>query len=372
MNSRGLQIAVLLFIFVFALSTNAQNISDWKDPSPHRIQFITVEKDVQLEVLDWGGSGRPVVLLAGLGYTAHVYDDFAQKLTKDYHVIGITRRGFGASSKPDSGYDADRLGDDVVAVLDSMKLEHPVLVGHSIAGEELSSVATRFPDRVSGLIYLDAAYDYAFDGGGRIEKKMAEHSKPTTQTPSNEKTEASSSAEKQDQSSADNSRPQNILDTIRPPVPSEADLASISAFRSWAKRTNGFAVPEAEMRRRLIIDSDGRISGRREEPMAALQAGQAISEGMKSHKNIPVLCLAIYSDHSADNPWLKETGPEAQKEIAKIRSKEIAEDDEIIAAFAKGVPNSRVVTLSDSSHFLFITNEDEVLREMHNFLKSIH
>ncbi len=371
MNNRVFYIAVFLFISVFAFSTSAQNTSDWKDPSPHRIQFITVEKDVQLEVLDWGGSGRPVVLLAGLGYTAHVYDDFAQKLTKDYHVIGITRRGFGASSKPDSGYEADRLGDDVVAVLDSMKLDHPVLVGHSIAGEELSSVATRFPNRVSGLIYLDAAYDYAFDGSGRIEKKMAEHSELAAQTPSNEKTEALSSTEKPKQSSAENSGPQNILDTIRPPVPSEADLASISAFRSWAEQTNGYTVPEAEMRRRLIIDSDGRISGRREEPMAALHAGQSISEGMKSYKNIPVLCLAIYADHSADNPWLKETGPEAQKEIAKIRSKEITEDEEIKAAFEKGIPNSRVVTLSDSNHFLFITNEDEVLREMHNFLESL-
>ena len=44
---------------------------DWKDPSPHSVQFITVDKDVQLEVLDWGGSGRPIVLLAGLDATAH-------------------------------------------------------------------------------------------------------------------------------------------------------------------------------------------------------------------------------------------------------------------------------------------------------------
>ena len=55
---------------------------------------------MKLEVLDWGGSGRGLVLLAGLGSTAHVYDDFAPKLTSEYHVYGITRRGFGASSAP--------------------------------------------------------------------------------------------------------------------------------------------------------------------------------------------------------------------------------------------------------------------------------
>lgn len=89
-------------------------------------------------------------------------DDFAPKLTVSYHVYGITRRGFGASSHPDSGYSADRLGNDVIAVIDSLKLYRPVLVGHSIGGEELSSVGSRHPEKVAGLIYLDAGYRYAY------------------------------------------------------------------------------------------------------------------------------------------------------------------------------------------------------------------
>jgi non-heme chloroperoxidase len=52
-------------------------------------------------------------LLTGLGNDAHVYDEFATKLTASYHVYGNTRRGFGASSHPDSDYSADRLGDDL-------------------------------------------------------------------------------------------------------------------------------------------------------------------------------------------------------------------------------------------------------------------
>ena len=76
-------------------------------------KFVTVDKDVKLEVLDWGGSGRPIVFLAGLGNTAHIFDKFAPKLTDGYHVYGITRRGFGVSSVPSSGYSADRLGDDI-------------------------------------------------------------------------------------------------------------------------------------------------------------------------------------------------------------------------------------------------------------------
>ena len=80
------------------------------------------------------------------------------------HVYTITRKGFGASSKPgpaDGNYTADRLCDDVLNVLDQLKLNQPVLVGHSLAGEELSSIGSRFPERIGGLIYFDAGYGYA-------------------------------------------------------------------------------------------------------------------------------------------------------------------------------------------------------------------
>src|ERR1700723_2012058 len=104
----------------------AQQQIPWHDPSPHTIQFVTVDENVNLEVLDWGGAGRPLVLLAGLGNTAHVFDEFAPKLTAAYHVYGITRRGFGASSAPApvlANYSADRLGEDVLAALDALKLD---------------------------------------------------------------------------------------------------------------------------------------------------------------------------------------------------------------------------------------------------------
>lgn len=135
------------------------------DSCPHSTQFITVEKEVKLEVLDWGGAGRPIVLLTGMGNTAHIFDKFALKLTPTYHVYGITRRGFGASSSPtpdSENYSADRLGDDFLAVCGSLKLNRPVVIGHTIAGEELSSIASRHPEKAAGLIYLDAGYAYAY------------------------------------------------------------------------------------------------------------------------------------------------------------------------------------------------------------------
>ena len=106
------------------------------DTSSHRVRFVTVDadKNVRLEVLDWGGAGRPLVLLAGGGDTAHVFDDFATKLTPNFHVYAITRRGFGESGFSAEGYEAELLGKDVLTVIEILKLSRPVLAGHSLAG----------------------------------------------------------------------------------------------------------------------------------------------------------------------------------------------------------------------------------------------
>ena len=98
----------------------SQVSAQWRDPSPHQVRWITVDSSVRLEVLDWGGSGPPLVLL-GCYLTAHVHDEFAPKLTNQFHVYGMTRRGIGASDKPATGYTVQRSVDDVLEVLDSLK-----------------------------------------------------------------------------------------------------------------------------------------------------------------------------------------------------------------------------------------------------------
>jgi pimeloyl-ACP methyl ester carboxylesterase len=146
------------------------------DPSPHKVRFVEVEKGVRLEVLDWGGKGPPLVFVPGGGDSAHVYDDFAPLFTARHHVYAITRRGSGMSSKPEptvENYGADRLGEDVFKVIDALKLDRPVLAGHSRGGGELSFFGMRHPERVSGLIYLEAGYNYALYDP-KTESKVAD------------------------------------------------------------------------------------------------------------------------------------------------------------------------------------------------------
>lgn len=137
--------------------------SDSTDRSPHRVRLVTVAPDLQLEVLDWGGTSDalPLVFLAGLTNNAHTFDDFAPRFARDFHPVGITRRGHGASSWPDSGYDTAARVRDIRTVFDALNLRRAILVGHSLAGEEMTRFATEHPERVQGLVYIDAAYDYS-------------------------------------------------------------------------------------------------------------------------------------------------------------------------------------------------------------------
>ncbi len=144
-----------------------------------KIKHVNVQPGVDVEAIDWGGTGRPLLWLAGLGNTGHDFYGIVPDLIKHYHVYSMTRRGFGASSKPAAtaaNYSADRLGDDVIAVIDALKIQKPIVMGHSIAGEELSDVGTRFANRVSALIYVDAGYWYAFDSGNKPKDPVGDSS----------------------------------------------------------------------------------------------------------------------------------------------------------------------------------------------------
>jgi non-heme chloroperoxidase len=140
--------------------------ANWTDPSAQRVRFIAVpgpaRRAVQLEVIDWGGHGPALVLLPGLGEPGHIYNDLAPRLTDRFRVIALTPRGHGASSHADtSSYVFDTLAADIAAIMDSLRLKRASLVGHSIAGTEITRFAVRFPDRVDKLVYLDASHDFA-------------------------------------------------------------------------------------------------------------------------------------------------------------------------------------------------------------------
>jgi non-heme chloroperoxidase len=307
------------------------------DTSPHTVQFVTVEKDVKLEVLDWGGTGRPMILLAGLGFDAHGFDTFAPKLVSTYHVYGISRRGYGASSapKPDcENYSADRLGDDVLAVMAALKIERPVLVGHSIAGEELSSIGSRYPEKVAGLIYLDAGYAYAYydDHASQgewmfdtfaLRKELDEYGSPGA--PREKKAEID-----------------HLLKVSLPRF--EKDLA-------------------AYQKQLLSMPDDA--PGSPDTPQVRINA--AVLKGMQIYKGVRCPVMAIFADPH-ELPSQAERDPEKR---AAMVAEDFAKTSAQADAFQLGNPSAHVVRLPNASHWVVGSNEADVLHEMNAFVAKL-
>lgn len=207
---------------VLTLGFSSQS-KGWRDPSPHQVRRVTVDSSVQLEVLDWGGTGPPVVLLACY-VSAHVYDDFVPTLTNQFHVYGITRRGIGASDKPATGYAVQRSANDVLEVLNSLSLQKSLLVGHSCAGQVLTMFAAQHSDRLLGLVYLDGASD-------------------PTMTPGDVGTSMPDSS--------------MLPRPIKPPAP--PDYTSFEALRVSQRNARGWAFPEGELRQQFFANADGSV-----------------------------------------------------------------------------------------------------------------
>ena len=109
-----------------------------------------------------------VVLLPGLGSTAHSFDDFAAALSPGLRVLAVDPPAHGASSVGHTPLTVDGVADAVVGLMDSLGVARAHLLGHSIAGAVITRVAARHPDRVGKLVYLDATFDY----GGVDERRM--------------------------------------------------------------------------------------------------------------------------------------------------------------------------------------------------------
>jgi non-heme chloroperoxidase len=298
------------------------------DASPHKASFVTVQPGIKLEVLDWGGSGPPLIFLSCLGNTAHTFDTLAPQFTRTHHVYAITRRGFGASTSPpvtDENYDADRLGDDVLAVMAALHIEKPVLAGHSIAGQELSSIGTRHPEKVAGLVYLDAVYQYSI-----YDPSVADLS-------------VEAAAVKRDLG--------RMFDLQTDPAAMRALIANVqSALPNLEKALSD----TAEAMTSPVPTSD---QPQKPEDLA----GNRIFDNTRKYGPVKLPVLAILPEprqcgRNCDKPFMQ-----------KIMAADVARS----AYFEKQSPNARLVRIPNASHYIYRSNEADVLREMNSFMDGL-
>jgi pimeloyl-ACP methyl ester carboxylesterase len=101
-----------------------------------------------------------LILIHGIADNPYAFDDIAPAFADRFHVVAYARRGSG-SSDAKGPFDLTTLTDDLRGVMDALGIAKAVLVGVSAGGDEVTRMAAQHPDRVSRIVYLDAAYDWA-------------------------------------------------------------------------------------------------------------------------------------------------------------------------------------------------------------------
>lgn len=128
-------------------------------------------KDIDLAYHDFG-TGPAVLLIHGFPLNRQMWQPQLLPLAETgYRVIAPDLRGFGDSEAPDSGYSMDGFADDIVALLDALKIERAVVGGMSMGGYILMNLLERYPDRVRAACFI-ATKSAADDETGR-ERRSA-------------------------------------------------------------------------------------------------------------------------------------------------------------------------------------------------------
>lgn len=298
-----------VFAAILGLATAAPVTAQWRDPSPHQVRFVTVHKATRLEVLDWGGSGRPVMFV-GCYLTAHVYDTIAPKLTDQFHVYAVTRRGVGASDHPSTGYDPQRRADDILDVITQLGMSKPILIGNSCGGAILHALGAQHPDRIGGLMYLDAAEDPTL--------KLSDYTSPP-------------------------------VDAARLPQHVERKSPSVE-------------FPEAETRQLERFPLDPVIR------KAITQDNNVTPDYV--HITVPV--LVIVRTKSWDDA-LAEYPPKSDEERVAL-TKGYASAAAMLSRWesdVRKIPTARIVELPGANLYMFLSNEADVIRELRGFAASL-
>lgn len=276
-------------------------------PSPVDIpsdQFVTLD-GVRFHYLDWGGDGDAVVLLAGLGCTAHVFAELAPHLADRFRVLALTRRGHGLSDRVKSGHALADAAEDARGLLDALGIDRAHVVGHSMGGGEVSALAARHPGRVASVVYLDGAYDWA-------DRPTAEGS-------------------------------QDVAGPDR--------FASYDDYVAWVRSVlpDGIWGPALDAMLRTSVDTheDGSVVDKLDEASFGPFV-QALSSYRHPYSEIAAPALAFYAvgdKQGTDARWR-----------AACRDR-----------FSAETANAQVIEIC-ASHYLFLDHRDEVLRAMRRFL----
>lgn len=216
-------------------------------------------------------------------------------------------------------------------MLDALGIRRATLVAHSFGGSELHALGARYPERVAGLVYLDAAYDY------RTLLDSPEWAAGT-------------------------------LRSWEPPWPAYA-RETVDDWALFADRVTGPNHPEAEVRALFVFDTAGRWVRSNTPDSTQVRYNRGVEHVDLRQVRAPVLALyAVPSSPEAMFPFWAALDSKGRARNTAVFGAVTGIHARLRAQFRRDVPQARAVEIHGARHYVFLTHPGETEHAMLEFL----
>ena len=106
---------------------------------------------IQMGYKEFGEEGQPIVLIHGFGLNRTIWKEMVENYFSNHRVMLPDVRGHGESEAPKGAYPMTLLAEDILRLLDFLKIEKAAICGHSMGGYITLAFADRYPERLSGV-----------------------------------------------------------------------------------------------------------------------------------------------------------------------------------------------------------------------------
>lgn len=121
-----------------------------------RAGFNVAANGIRQHVLRYGHSGQPLVIIPGITSPAITWEFVAEALAKQFDTYVVDVRGRGLSSSgPELDYGVDAMAEDLVGLLDALRLDNVIVLGHSMGARVAARAAGKQPNRMARLVLVD-------------------------------------------------------------------------------------------------------------------------------------------------------------------------------------------------------------------------
>src|SRR5947199_10784070 len=153
---------VILLLVVLSLASYVK-----ADSAPVITDSYAAVNGVKLHYLI-AGKGDPVILLHGYAQNSHMWRPLIKELSKTHLVVAPDLRGFGDSTKAESGHDKKTMAQDIHALANSLGIQKAGVAGHDIGLMVAYAYAAQCPGEVDPRGLMDVFIPRVGDRTGRF------------------------------------------------------------------------------------------------------------------------------------------------------------------------------------------------------------